>query len=145
MRSWLPLTRLLLAALVWISSTAIAQETIHVIVHPDNGVASLSKKQVIDLFMGRVAVFPDQQAVLALDLPAGDPLRARFYQALTGKTEAQVDAYWATLIFAGRMSPPQQLQTQQEIIAKVQRQRNAIAYIAADKVPATVKSVLQLP
>ena len=135
----------LLIAMSELLAGAQMQTDIHIIVHPDNTINRLSKKQVIDLFMGRVTVFPNQQAVIPLDLQPGDPLRARFYLALTGKTEAQVDAYWATLIFAGRMSPPERLENQQQILSTVQHNRSAIAYIEASTLPTNVKSIMVLP
>ena len=77
---------------------SLTQADMLVIVHKDNPLEQLERKQVVDLFMGRVTAFPNGQSAQTLDLRAGTPLRANFYKALTGKSEAQVDAYWATLI-----------------------------------------------
>lgn len=124
---------------------ALAHADIHVIVHASNPVENLSKKQVIDLFMGRTANFPGDRLAVPLDRVPGQPARSRFYQVLTGKTEAQVDAYWATLIFAGRMTPPRQLDDQQLVIQAVSQNLNAIAYVEAQQLPSTVKIVMSLP
>ncbi|MFZ5841427.1 MAG: hypothetical protein ACOY3E_00890 [Pseudomonadota bacterium] len=133
--------------LLWLAgvSTPMVHAELHVVVHVSNPVNQLSKRQIVDMFMGRVTVFPDQSAVTALDLTPGDPLRARFYLALTGKSEAQVDAYWATLIFAGRMSPPTQLENQTQLIEQIRQNRHAIGYIESTQLPAHLKSVLTLP
>lgn len=134
----------LVALLSPLASSSAVLADIQVIVHIDNPINQLSKKQVIDLFMGRVASFPDKQMATPLDRAPGEPLRARFYLALTGKTEAQVDAYWATLVFAGRMSPPAQLNSQQEVIRSVQNNPAAIAYTEATQLPANIKVIMRL-
>ncbi|MFN4291866.1 MAG: hypothetical protein ACK4E7_13440 [Permianibacter sp.] len=133
--------------LLWLAgfSAPLVHAELHVVVHVSNPVNQLSKKQIVDIFMGRVTVFPDQSAVTALDLTPGDPLRARFYLALTGKSEAQIDAYWATLIFAGRMSPPTQLEDQAQLIERIRQNRHAIGYVESTRLPPHLKSVLTLP
>lgn len=116
-----------------------------VIVNARNAVESLEKKQVVDLFMGRVSSFPGGAPAQTLDLRPGSPLRADFYRRLTGKSEAQVDAYWATLVFAGRMSPPKQFSDDRQLINEVGNNPAAIAYIARQPLPAGVKAVMELP
>lgn len=121
------------------------QADILVIVNAQNSVATLQKKQVVDLFMGRVSAFPNGKPADTLDLKTGTPLRADFYKRLTGKSEAQVDAYWATLVFAGRMSPPQQFGDEKQLIIEVAKNPDAIAYVARQTLPAGVKVVMELP
>lgn len=134
-------TLLLMIALM---CSGLAQAEILVIVNAQNSVITLEKKQVVDLFMGRVSAFPNGQSAETLDLKTGTPLRARFYKTLTGKNEAQVDAYWATLIFAGRMSPPKQLVDEQTLIAEVASNTEAIAYVTRQALPKNVKIVTEL-
>jgi len=134
-------TFLLMIALM---CSGLAQAEILVIVNAQNPVITLEKKQVMDLFMGRVSAFPNGQSAETLDLKTGMPLRARFYKTLTGKNEAQVDAYWATLIFAGRMSPPKQLADEQTLIAEVAANTEAIAYVTRQALPKNVKIVTEL-
>ena len=120
------------------------QADILVIVNTQNPLATLEKKQVVDLFMGRVSAFPDGGSAQTLDLKTGTPLRADFYKRLTGKSEAQVDAYWATLVFAGRMSPPKQFSDDQALIGEVSKNKTAIAYVARQPLPNGVKVVMEL-
>ncbi|MDO8345444.1 MAG: hypothetical protein Q7T48_19740 [Cellvibrio sp.] len=125
--------------------SGLVQADILVIVNAKNSVVALERKQIVDLFMGRVSAFPDQQRAQTLDLKTGTPLRADFYKRLTGKNEAQVDAYWATLIFAGRMSPPKQLADEKTLINEVANNVNAIAYVTRQALPKNVKIVMELP
>lgn len=121
------------------------QANILVIVNAQNPVTQLEKKQIVDLFMGRVSTFPGGTAANTLDLRPGTPLRADFYRRLTGKSEAQVDAYWATLVFAGRMTPPKQFANGQQLINEVARDKSAIAYVSFQVLPKNVKVVMELP
>lgn len=115
-----------------------------VIVHADNPSAQLSRKQVIDLFMGRHTAFPNGNSAQPMDLAAGTALRKQFYLRLTGKSEAQVDAYWAQLVFAGRMSPPPQLESSQAMLAAVRNNPAAIGFIEHGQTIDGVKVVLRL-
>lgn len=137
------MARLMMCIFVLMFSGAL-QAQILVIVNAKNPVTHLEHKQVVDLFMGRVSVFPDKQPAQTFDLKTGTPLRIGFYKTLTGKSEAQVDAYWATLVFAGRMSPPKQLVDEKTLIKEVAADPAAIAYVSKQPLPANVKVVMEL-
>lgn len=115
-----------------------------VIVNANNSVNAMERKEVVDLFMGRVTAFDNGLPAKTYDLPSGTPLRAGFYKSLAGKSEAQIDAYWATLIFAGRMLPPVMKPSADEIITAVANDRSAIAYVPEQNLPPTVKVIMEL-
>lgn len=115
------------------------------IVNSSNPVASLERKQVVDIFMGRATAFPNQQPAHTIDVANANNLRATFYKNLTGKNEAQVDAYWATLVFAGRMSPPEKLPDEAAVIKAVKNNPAAIGYVTRQTLPVGVKVVMELP
>jgi ABC-type phosphate transport system substrate-binding protein len=114
------------------------------IVNSNNPIVSLERKQVVDIFMGRATAFPNQQPAHTLDVADVNNLRATFYKSLTGKNEAQVDAYWATLVFAGRMSPPEKLPDEAAVIKAVKNNTAAIGYVTRQTLPAGVKVVMEL-
>ncbi|RYZ85837.1 MAG: hypothetical protein EOO68_29660 [Moraxellaceae bacterium] len=115
------------------------------IVNSNNPIASLQRKQVVDIFMGRATAFPNQQPAHTIDVANAKNLRATFYKNLTGKNEAQVDAYWATLVFAGRMSPPEKLPDEAAVVKAVKNNTAAIGYVTRQTLPAGVKVVMELP
>mgnify|MGYP003145959568 CR=1 FL=1 len=131
-------------SIILLSFSGLLQANTLVIVNAHNPITQMEHKQVVDLFMGRSSVFPNKEPAHTLDLKAGTPVRASFYKTLTGKSEAQVDAYWATLVFAGRMSPPKQLTDEQQVIAEVAANPSAIAYVNRQPLPASVKIVMEL-
>ena len=140
MRNLLLIFTLLLSGLM----SALPHAEMLVIVNASNSTTTLEHKQIVDLFMGRVSAFPNKQPAQPLDLKAGTPERAAFYKTLTGKSEAQVDAYWATLVFAGRMSPPKQFTDDSALIQAVAREPAAIAYVSRQPLPKNVKIVMEL-
>lgn len=103
-----------------------------VVVNQDSGLTSLSQKQVMSLFLGRAQFLPGGSRVKTFDYPVDSPMRAGFYQSLTGKNIADIDAYWARLKYSGRASPPQALDNAEAIIKKVSEQKGALSYLPSD-------------
>ena len=112
-----------------------------VIVNRDNEISKLEKNQVIDLYMGRYIIFPNGIPALPVDQPVNSKIREEFYEKLTGKSVAQINAYWARLIFSGRASPPRIMPDAKATIRVVRENRDAIAYIEKKYVDDTVKVV----
>ena len=130
-----------LIALVPLSGKA----DIHVIVHKDNAINSLNKKQTIDIFMGRTRSFADGTRAYTIDQPVHSKTRATFYKSLTGKSVTFVNAYWARLFYTGRRRPPaDHFKTSEDILAEVSKNVHAIAYFEGDTLPKNTKIVLTL-
>jgi len=112
-----------------------------VIANKDNLVKLLTKKQVIDIYMGRTSLFPDGQAALPIDQETDSPIRKLFYRSLVNKTVNEINAYWARLIFSGRATPPQTIDSAQSIIEFIKDNKAAIAYIRKEELTDDVKVV----
>ncbi|WP_028025539.1 type 2 periplasmic-binding domain-containing protein [Enterovibrio calviensis] len=123
--------RLVLALLTiaWIAWASSARAELVVVVNQDNPVSDLSSRQVIDLYMGRFNAYPDGSSVLTTDLPSDSPVREAFYRQLVGKSVAQINAYWARLLFTGKSEPPQTIPSINDVVDYVKNNKNAIAYI----------------
>jgi hypothetical protein len=115
-----------------------------VIVNPGNPVASLSRDQVVDIYLGRQLNFSNGNTALPIDLPPDAALRSGFYRGLVGKSVAQINAYWARLLFTGRATPPRVLSGVPAILKSVRENRDAIAYVNSDDVDGKVKIVFRL-
>lgn len=135
----------ILTLLATLTCSAPAWADLLLIVNNRNSIASLERKQVVDIFMGRATAFPNQRPAHTIDIANTNNLRATFYKNLTGKTEAQVDAYWATLVFAGRMTPPEKLPDEAAVIKAVKNNTAGIGYVSRQTLPAGVKVVMELP
>lgn len=139
------MNRLILLIFGILSVSAVsAHAQLVVIVNKDNEVSQMSKREVIDLFMGRYIIFPNGVAAIPLDQPVNSDTRKKFYLLLTGKSVAQVNAYWARLIFTGRASPPRVMPNVKTTIRVVRENKDVIAYLPQKDVDNTVKVVLTL-
>lgn len=134
---------LLSVASLGLTSPAQADELV-VVVNPKTGVTKLSRQEVIDIYMGRSRQLPSGVTALPLDVSQTQPERARFYEQLTSKSMAEINAYWARLMFSGRASPPTQVRNQEEALLMVIDNRSALTYIERSKVTPQVKVVFEL-
>ncbi|MDX1695779.1 MAG: hypothetical protein R3208_18590 [Ketobacteraceae bacterium] len=117
------------------------QAAIVVIVNPDNPTDNFSQRELVDLYMGRNLYFPDGNLAVRLDQAPTSEVREAFYRALVDKSVAEVNAYWARLLFTGRASPPQVLDSSDKVINAVLKNRNAIGYIEEEALVDSVKVV----
>jgi ABC-type phosphate transport system substrate-binding protein len=115
-----------------------------VIVSADSGVEKLSREEVVNIFMGRYRKLPNGAVAIPLDVEGESAERADFYQKLLGKSLAEVNAYWARLVFSGRTTAPVAVATQREVLDRVVRDPNAIGYVERRNLNKNVKVVYEL-
>ena len=116
-----------------------------VIVNPQSGEAQLSKAEVINIFMGRQRKLPSGATALAIDLASQNAEKKHFYARLVGKELAEINSYWARLIFSGQGSPPRQAETAEEVLDIVENNKGAIGYLERGQVNPRVMIVHILP
>ena len=119
-------------------STHTAAEIV-VIGNLQNSHQELTILQVQDIYMGRTRAFPDGKLAYPFDQT---DLRPEFYLKLTQRPVAQINAYWARLMFSGQTSPPTKLPDDQSIIKIVQEHEGAIGYIDKENVDESTMRIL---
>lgn len=112
------------------------------VVSVKNPVTTLSKNQIADIFLGKANVFPNGERVVPIDQVEGSAAHDEFYTRFTGKSGAQIKAYWSKIIFTGRGQPPLEAANSIEVKRRVVENPNAIGYIDQKQVDGSVK-VLQ--
>lgn len=115
-----------------------------VIVNPESGVAELTRTEVINLFLGRQRRLPSGVAALTIDLAAGNDEKRLFYEQLVGKKPAEIQSYWARLVFSGRGAAPWQAKDTSEVVSIVAHYQGAIGYIDRSLASDDVKVVYTL-
>lgn len=113
---------------------------IAVVVHPANN-STLDKNAIERIFMGKTTNFDNGRAALPINAAKGSATREVFNTAVIGRSDAQVNAYWSKLLFTGKGTPPKELGSDQDIIATVSANEDAIGYIDAAAVTSAVKVV----
>lgn len=143
------LLSLLLALLAW---PALAASDLVVVVNAKSEVGHLSRDDVVNIYLGRYRMLPDgagqlQSAltVKPLDYPASSAERAAFYERLVNKSVAEINAYWARLLFSGQSSPPLAMPDAATVLDMVRTNPTAIGYLEKAPDDKGVRVVLQLP
>ena len=135
--------RALLLGLLLTGPLAGAGELV-VVVNPASGVERLSRAEVVNLFLGRTRRLPSGLTALPIDQPGASGERADFYRTLVGKDLADINAYWARLLFSGQASPPRQADSTEEVLELVRTNKGAVGYVDAAKVDRRVRVVLEV-
>jgi len=123
--------------LLLLSANSVAE--IVVIGNIQNNQQELTALQVQDIYMGRTRAFPDGKLAYPFDQTN---LRGEFYLKLTQRPVAQINAYWARLMFSGQTSPPTKLPDDQSIIEIVKKHEGAIGYINKENVDEQTMRIL---
>ena len=129
-------TLTLFAASVLLVAVAHANPDVVVIGNP--AAATLTKEQIAALFLGK------SLGMNLLDQPNSSPLKAEFYQKVSGHDLSQVKATWSRLMFTGKAQPPKELPDAAAIKKAVAADPKAVGYISKSEVDASVKVILSL-
>jgi len=114
---------------------------IFVVMHADAPVEHLSREDVRDLYLGRSKVLPNGEFVRIYDRGERSDIRADFFEHLAGMDLRQVDAFWARLVFAGRMLPLEHVSDATELERFLAADMNTISYLASPPEQASLKVV----
>lgn len=117
-----------------------ASANIAVIVHPSN-TSEISRGDLNRIFSGKLGTFSNGNAIVPINQIEGSPALMRFNDLVLKKNSAQIKAYWSKLVFTGKGTPPQELKNDEEVLAFVASNPNAIGYINPDKVNDSVKVI----
>jgi ABC-type phosphate transport system substrate-binding protein len=113
-----------------------------VVVSANAPVATLSAMQVSDIFLGKMANFPNGANAVPIDQADGSPIRQEFYLKATGKSPQLLKAYWSKVIFTGQGEPPREVADSEAIKKLIANNPSFIGYIDKNAVDASVKTVL---
>jgi hypothetical protein len=124
--------------------TGAARADIYVVVNAGNPVQAMTRKEALNLFMGRTRAFAQADFAAPFDLPRDHAVRDQFYQLLTGMGPAQVNSYWARLMFTGKTLPPQTVADEAALVETVRRNPAAIGYLSQEPADKGLRVVLVL-
>jgi ABC-type phosphate transport system substrate-binding protein len=110
-----------------------------VVANKDNQIEALTKKQIIDIYMGRKSTFPNGEVVLPIDQEIDSTTRKLFYQNLVNKTVSEINTYWARLLFSGRATPPRPANNGSSVINIIKNNKSAIGYIKLEDITDDVR------
>lgn len=135
--------RYLIACLLAMPMPA-AHADLVLVTSPQSGIERLSQDEVINIYLGRYRRLPSGMVAEPVDHAAEAELRARFYRRLVNKSLAEINAYWARLVFSGKTHPPQVVDSVANALKLVAMQPGALVYVERSQVDARVKIVFEL-
>jgi ABC-type phosphate transport system substrate-binding protein len=119
-----------------------ARAEVVAVVSSKSPITTLTRTQVMDIFLGKRTRFPDGSAAIPIDLAEGSAARDEFYTRLAEMSAAQVKSFWSRIIFTGRGQPPKTVATDLEAKRLLAADPNAIGYIDKSLVDSSVRVVL---
>ncbi|MCE9685361.1 MULTISPECIES: phosphate ABC transporter substrate-binding protein [Shewanella] len=113
-----------------------------VVIGNNAGPGDMSKADAKKLFLGKGAL-SNGAAALVFELDEGNPLRSQFHELVTGKSDAQLKAFWSKQVFTGKGNPPATVASAAAMKTAVASAPNAIGYLDEADVDASVKVILK--
>ncbi|MEW6293333.1 MAG: hypothetical protein AB1544_08515 [Pseudomonadota bacterium] len=130
-----------IACLMLLSPAAHAELVL--VTSPQSGIERLTQDEVVNIYLGRYRRLASGLAAEPLDHPVDSEVRARFYRRLVGKSLAEINAYWARLVFSGKTKPPQAVANAEGLLRIVATQPGTLAYVERSQADARVKIVFE--
>jgi hypothetical protein len=115
-----------------------------VVMSENSSVEHLSREQVVNIFMGRYRKLPDDTVATPLDTGRDTPERQLFYRLLLNKTLAEINAYWARLLFSGKTAAPEDVESERKVLERVAHDPHALGYVDRQHLSGHVKVVYEL-
>lgn len=101
-----------------------------VIVNPDNPVDAVDRRFLADAFFKKTTRWPDNEAILPVDLAPGAASRRTFSEQVMKRSIAAVKSYWQQMVFSGHGVPPPELDSDGEVVKFVLKNRGAVGYVS---------------
>lgn len=130
---------------LWMGGSIAAHAETLVVVAQQSPVTTLTRTQLLNIFMGRPNQLADGKRAVPVDQVEGHPLRDTFYREVLGKSNAEIKAHWSKVVFTGRGQPPKQFASDAEVKQFLARNIDAIGYIDARNRSGDLKVVSVTP
>lgn len=100
-----------------------------VVVSAQNPVATLTRSELADIFLGRNSRFPGGLPATPVDQRENSRAYAAFYRDYLSHTPTQIKMHWSRLIFTGRGQPPRNMGDSAAVSDFVAEHIDAIGYL----------------
>jgi len=118
-----------------------ASEGFRLVVNRANPATAIARNDAARLFLKKITAWPDGTPVAVVDQTRTAPVRAAFSRDVHKKEVDAVVAYWATLVYSARETPPPIKRSDAEVLEFVRQTPGALGYVSADAPLEGVKAV----
>lgn len=102
----------------------------------------INKQDVADMYLDRIRYFNNGTRIKTVDQPPGSKTRKIFYNAILGKSETEMNRYWARRKYSGKGRSPTIVSGDEAIKLWVAGNPGAIGYIDKSSMDSTVRALL---
>jgi len=117
------------------------QAEIVVVMSAKSNVNNLSKDNVSGVFLGKTSTLPDGNQAVPIEQVDGQEAYKEFHRIVTEKSDSQLNAYWAKMVFSGKGNPPREVANSAEVLKLIADDPSMIGYLEKSAVNRTVKVV----
>jgi len=117
---------------------------IDVVTGPSPPAIDLDRRNLRDIFLKRIVIDHAGKALVPLNLPPEDPLRAAFSRELLDKPPDALQRFWNERYFQG-VSPPYVVRSQEAMLRYIAETPGALGYVASCWADERVRVVAELP
>ena len=112
-----------------------------VVMSAKSSITKLSKNTVTAIFLGKTSTFPDGNQAVPIEQNEDQEAYKEFHKIVTEKSDAQLNAYWAKMVFSGKGNPPQAVANNAEVLKMIAANPIMIGYLEKSTVNRTVRVV----
>ena len=118
---------LLLFALLTLSVASFATERVVVVANIAQSSVTLTKSQVRDLFISGTS--PELLTLTPVSIAPGEQSRTIFNTRIIGLPESRIQAYWAQMRFSGRLTPPKEVESAEQMLDYLRANEGSVGYL----------------
>jgi ABC-type phosphate transport system substrate-binding protein len=122
---------LLLLALLLPLDVSAEDQAYRVVVHASNPTRAIERTFLADAFLKKATRWDYGETIKPLDQRADSSTRRAFSLSILKRSIAAVRSYWQQRIFSGRDVPPPELDSDESVIAYVERNPGAVGYVSS--------------
>ncbi|KAA8983328.1 phosphate ABC transporter substrate-binding protein [Halospina sp. K52047b] len=123
-------------ALAGLFAAPLSMADVVVIAHP-NGPDNLSENDVRDLYLNR------SNAATPFEIAKGSDVRREFHDWITGRSNSQLQSFWAEQTFTGEGQPPAEVSDSARMVDEVAATPNSVGYADPADVDDSVEVILK--
>ena len=142
------MTRALLAIAVLVGlllATSAGAEGLLIIANPSvNLVTPLTLNEIAAFYLLRATSWPDGRRIVPVNREPRSEVRAKFTVIVLQQDKASLVTYWNNMHFMGKL-PPVVQESEQAMLAFIQKVPGSVGYISASTAPINVKVLARVP
>jgi len=123
----------LAALLIALTPSVATAQSFCIVVNAENPTGPLEPAEVAKIFLKKSDGWPHGGTPMPVDQVASSPVREAFSQRLFAKSTAAIKSFWQRNIFSGRNQPPPELASEEEVLAFIRDNSDAVGYVSASR------------